>query len=454
MTVDEFDPNDGGGALLSDAVERREAAAFVHVGPLREPASRYCVAHSGVGVDAGPEFVSNSKPQSRPRLQSPSAPAPSTLVAVAFVRPAESRSAVESTGRWLVRTRAPTDDSSPHPASELATTLAERLGSATVLTPPSIPHDAALYLENAGLALASTTVLERARAKKTPSERQEIAAAQAAASAGIRRAATLLAAATVRGGELVDDDSPLTAERLRTAVDEAIVAAGAFPAGNTVVTLERGHASTTATDGETAFTPDDLIVIEAAPRSPSGHHGGLVRTFVVDSDGGRERRAHVGVCLLYTSLMARGRTFVVDSDGGRERRAHVGVTQSFRSARAMLTAATETVGAVEADLEAEVRAFGFEEADAVTTSVSGVGLEPTEFPRAVGDDIEPGHVVRLESAVRVADEAWLRIADLLAVGEVSERDGDAGEHSESTPTDWLSAPSRSLDPNAVREPNS
>ncbi|WP_323172050.1 M24 family metallopeptidase [Natrialba sp. PRR66] len=430
MTVDEFDPNDGSGALLSDAVERREAAAFVHVGALREPAIRYCVAHSGVGVKAEPEFVSDSKSQSKPRLQSPSAPEPSTLVAVAFVRPAESGSAAESADRWLVRTRAPTDDSSPHPASELATTLAERLGSATVLTPPSIPHDAALYLENAGLALASTAALEHARAKKTSADRQEIAAAQAAASAGIRRAATLLAAATVRDGELVADDSPLTANRLRTAVDEAIVAAGAFPAGNTVVSLERDHTSTTATDGETAFTSDDLIVIEAAPRGPSGYHGGLVRTFVVDSDGGRERRAHVGV------------------------------TQSFRSARAMLTAATEPVGAVEADLEAEVRAFGFEEADAVTTRVSGVGLEPTEFPRAVGDDIEPGHVVRLESAVHVADGAWLRIADLLAVGEVSEvaddadEHGEYSEHSESTPTDWLAAPSRSLDPNAVREPNS
>ncbi|ADB62128.1 hypothetical protein Htur_3264 [Haloterrigena turkmenica DSM 5511] len=376
---------------LAETLERRGAVAFVHVGFPRDPGLRYCQV-----------VLEERSDQSAAEREQP-------LTAVAFDG---------DTREWFTATAA---DASTHPARALASQLADRVAAGTVLTPARLPHDAALYLEEAGFEPASTDVLERARAAKTTAERERIAAAQTAAGAGIRRGAALLADATIEDGHLVADGDAVTPSRLRTAIDEGIVAAGAFPAGNTVVNPDSGHAPSSrdatvaagsvggADAADEPLRPAEPIVLETAPRGPGGYHGGLVRTLVVDGDGGRERRAHVGA------------------------------TQSFRSAAAMLTADSESVTAVEADLEAEVRAFGFEDPDAVATRVGGVGLEPRERPLAGGDEIEPGSVVRLESAVRVEGDRWLRIADLLVKGDEGER------------ATYLASPSRSLEPRALLE---
>ncbi|WP_440770754.1 M24 family metallopeptidase [Natronorubrum sp. DTA28] len=379
LSADGFESETVGSHLEStvrDTLERRDAGAFVHVGTRDDASIRYCrsALEGGSTVDraaAGPTF------------------------AIAF-----------DGDEWLVDS---SRDAATHPAKALATRLAERLESGTILTPARVPHDAALYLEQAGFDLASTDVLERARARKTDAERDRIADAQAAASAGIRRAASLLASAVIDDGRLLADGKPVTPSRLRTTVDEAIVSAGSFPAGNTVVNPDPGHTPSTPDTEHEPLRAGEPIVLETAPRGPDGYHAGLARTLVVDGDGGSERRAHVGA------------------------------TQSFRSAAAMLTADTESVTAVEADLEAEVRAFGFGEGDDVRTRAFGVGLEPCERPLEGGETVEPGSVVRLESAVRVGDGAWLRIADLLVKAEDGER------------ATYLEAPSRSLEPSAVLE---
>ena len=103
----------------------------------------------------------------------------------------------------------------------------------------------------------------------------------------------------------------------------------------------------------------------------------------------------------------------------------------------MLTAGTESVTAVEADLEAEVRSFGFGDGDAIETDVAGVGLEPRERPIEGGDDVGPGTVVRIDVAGQVGADTRIRIADVLAVDEDGER------------PDWLAAPSQSLEPAAL-----
>ncbi|MBZ6495558.1 M24 family metallopeptidase [Natrinema longum] len=358
--------------VFSRVLADRDATAVVHVGTARDPGLRYAC---------------------------PTPPTDRTAIAY-----------VGADDEWLVRSAG--DDASGHPARRLATALADRGLEGTVLTPPRVPHDAALYLEGAGVELASTDALERARATKTDGERAAIAAAQRAAAAGIRRAASLLADTTVVDGLLAvgggpsTDAEPVTPTRLRTAIDEAIVRAGAFPVGNTAVNPDsRGRSD----PEEEPLRPGEPIVLEAAPRGPTGYYGGLVRTLVVDGDGGRERRVHVGV------------------------------TQSFRSARSMLTAGPESVTAVAADLEAEVRSFGFGEDDAIETRVSGVGLEPRERPIDGGDDVGPGSVVRLDVAGQVGAESRVRIADVLAV------------HGEGERPDWLAAPSQSLEPTALLE---
>lgn len=349
---------------LVDELASRDAAAFVHVGTRGDPDVRYCPPVERRGDDAVGRAVH----------------------AVAFDPDRET---------WLSRS----SESTAHPAEALATALSDSGLAGTVLTPSRIPHDAALFLERAGFALASTDVLERARATKTKAERDRIAAAQRAAGAGIRAGAELLAEATVvdADGGLEVGGTELTTERLRIAIDEAIVTAGAFPAGNTRVESNEADGSLLA--GE----PIELAV---APREPGGYHGALVRTLVVEGEGGPERRAHVGV------------------------------THAFRSSEAMLTADAHSVTAVEADLEAEVRAFGVAGEENVETDVSGVGLEPHDPPVEGSEAVGPGSVVRLEAAGRV-DGARVRVADVLVVEE--------------TGVEWLAAPSRSLEPTALLE---
>ncbi|THE65081.1 peptidase M24 [Salinadaptatus halalkaliphilus] len=353
---------------LEAEIEARDAAAVAHVGTGREPTVRYLLSVADVPIeDDGP-----------------------SRYAVAY-----------DAAAWTVRS---SPQSGSHPAITLAESLPHR-ESATILTPADIPHDAALHLESAGFDLASTAVLERARTTKTTAERDRIERAQAAASAGIRRAASVLASATgsdgtlVTGGDNADERTErLTTTRLRRAIDEAIVAAGGFPDANTRIEF--------GTDDE-ACRPGEPIVVSVAPHDPEGYYGGLARTFVVEGEGGRDRRAHVGV------------------------------THAFRSSRAMLTADSESVTAVEADLEAEVRAFGFGEADDVATDVSGLGLEPREPPLAGGDVVGPENIVRLEAAARLEGERWVRVADVLAIDEGG--------------PEWLEAPSRALEPAALLE---
>lgn len=323
-------------AAIREELREREAGAFVAVGPGTAPAIGYCLPD-----------------------------APDHTLAIAF-----------NGEEWLEVTAA-----SSHPAERLAARLDERGTGDPLLTPRDVPHDAALYLEAAGFSVASSDVLSRARAEKTAGELERVESAQAAAMAGLERARSVLADATAVDGSLEVDGEALTAETVRRTIDEAVVAAGGFPAGNTAV--EAGER-----DDADPLPAGEPIVLTTAPHGPDGYHGGLVRTVVVDGDGGRERRAHVAA----------------DS--------------ALKSAATMLRAGDQSVEAVEGDLEAEVMAFGFEEG--IDGSVSGVGLEARERPGR-GDTITEGAVVRLEAAV--TDDAFgsVRLADLVAVDGAESR---------------------------------
>ena len=327
---------------IREELETREAGAVVVCGPETNPSIRYCPVDDSTG-----------------------------RLALAF----DGEAWLECSG-------------SGHPAETLATRLSEGDVAGPILTPRDVPHDAALYLEAAGFDLASSDVLSRARAEKTAGELECIESVQTAARAGLEQAASTLAAAD--GDELEVDGEPLTGDRLRRVVDETIVASGAFPAGNTIVDAGgRGL--------EEQLPTGEPIVVSVSPRGPEGYHGGLARTFVVDGEGGRERRAHVAV------------------------------SSALKSASTMLRAGEQSVEAVEGDLRAEVMSFGFEAG--IEADVSGVGLEPRERP-ARGDTVTEGAVVRLEAAVTDVAGGEVRLAELVAV--------DGAE------TRVLESPSRSL----------
>lgn len=238
----------------------------------------------------------------------------------------------------------------------------------TVLAPRTIPHDAALYLEETGVTLTSTDAHERAREAKSASARETLRAAQRAAEAGTNAAAERIANAS--GDPLADEEGRVTAERVRRAANAAIARAGADPAGNTVV------------DATGPLDPHATVPIRLAP-SVDGYHGLLARTFVPESDGGWERRATLACEYAVDAAMD-----VVD----------VGDT---------------TAAAAASEAAAELGSYGFPPT-AGSAAVHGVGLERREAPVSE-DTIEPDAVLAVSTELDADDTVW--IADVGVVTE-------------------------------------
>lgn len=287
------------------------------------------------------------------------------------------------------------DDARPV-GDRLAGLLADRVPGGTVLVPRQVPHDAAVYLERAGFDVASTAAVAEARTRKSESEQAALAAVQRAAVAGIDRASVVLAAATsgppdsgaTPGGRdaavLSWSGAPLTAGRLRRQVDAALGLAGVSDAAATVVE---------APGDEGPLRTATPVTVRVAPRGPHGYRGCCVRTFVVDGEGGWERRAHVAV------TAARREAERAAAPDTPVRRVHDAVT-------------------------AELAAYGFAvgpDADAGSGPTAdpetghGVGLaarEPPELDSSTG--LRAGSVFAVTPAVSSSD-GRVALADLLVV---------------------------------------
>lgn len=245
------------------------------------------------------------------------------------------------------------------------------LASGAVLAPRSLPHDAALYLENDGIDVSSTDAHERARAVKTDSEQAAIEDAQAAAGAGISAVAELLATAEQaddRDSTLTADGVPVTAERVRRTANEAMARAGATP--ETVV------------EASGALDAAKPISVRATP-TVDGYRGLLARTFVADSDGGWERRATLAC------------EYAIDA------------------ALDIVEPGETTVAEAEAEATAELGSYGFPP-EAGSADVHGLGLERREAP--TGDaTVEKGMVLAVTT--RLDDEGEVLLADVGVAGE-------------------------------------
>lgn len=358
-----------GGDAIDAAVSERDAVGFVAVSRGADPTSRYL---TGRAFDCDLVFV---RVDGETHLRVPSTVEPPSLP-VASVR---------------------VDDRPPGTAA--AAVLAEHGASeGTVLAPRTVPHDAALHLEAAGYDLASTPAVEAARAVKDDAERDAIEAAQRAATRGVGRAAAILSAATVEEGDGGDGDdngddeqsvlhwdgAPLSTERLRRQVNATLAAEGVDAAGATTV-----RAGTRGDGGEPVeLRPGEPIVVSVGPRGPTGYRGALARTFVVDPDGGWERRAHV-------ACDAARKVSLVEADPG------------------------DDAGFLGSELRAETAAFGFSMADEVTRDVGGgIGLAAREDPPLDGDrELVAGNVLRVRAAVTHPDHGRVELTDVLVVGD-------------------------------------
>ena len=287
-----------------------------------------------------------------------------------------------------VRTENQGEPAGVRAAAALADDAAE--GSSVVLTPASIPHDAALYLEAAGYELESTTAVDEARRRKNEAELACLRRVQAVTCRGMARAEAVLASAEPDGDDLLYEGEPLTTERLRREVDAEMASHGIRSAGNTVI-----GAGSTAADlhytGIDHVSPGETVLLDISPRGPHGYYGDLTRTFVVGSDGGWERRAFVAV------------------------------EQAHETALEHVEAGV-TAGTVHEEAAAELTAHGFriDSSDVgFTHGVGhGVGVSLHEGPSLRADTpLEPGNVVTIEPGVYDPEIGGVRIEDLVAVTE-------------------------------------
>ncbi|MFC7069817.1 M24 family metallopeptidase [Halobaculum lipolyticum] len=264
--------------------------------------------------------------------------------------------------------------------------------SGTVLVPQGIPHDAAVYLEDAGYAVASTDALARARERKTDAEIDRLRRVQRAAIRGIRRAEAVLAEATVDAetDEVRWNGGVLSTERLRRQVNETLAAHGVRDAGNTVV-----GAGSTAADlhytGTDVIRAGETVLLDVSPRGPDGYYGDVTRTFAVDPDGGWDRRAYLAV-------------------------------EAAREAALEEVAAGVPASTVHEEAAAELAAHGFrvddDEVGFTHSTGHGVGVSLHEGPSLTADrELAAGNVLTIEPGVYDPDEGGVRLEDLIVVTE-------------------------------------
>ncbi|MFC6615530.1 M24 family metallopeptidase [Halopenitus salinus] len=305
------------------------------------------------------------------------------------VSPVESRFRRGRATNPIDRSVRPVDTDDGAPVGErAAAAVTELVGSgADVVVPRTLPHDAAVYLKQAGHSIASTTAVREARTTKSDAEIDRLRTVQTAATAAMGDVAAIVAESTVASdasGSLCWREEPLSAERLRREADAALARAGVDPAGNTMVEGSQADRN--------VLRAGDPIVVSIAPRGPVGYHGALTRTFVVDGDGGWERRAHV-------AGETAGEMAVDAADPGVR------------------------VAVVSEEISAEVGAYGFDPAPGESGSgavavVHGVGLDRREPPSVDGEtELRAGTVLAVEAGVRDRENGSIRLRDLMVVRE-------------------------------------
>ncbi|MGM0605685.1 MAG: M24 family metallopeptidase [Halobacteriota archaeon] len=372
-------------SFLQAAIDAAGAVGFVHVGDRFDDDLRYVTRFDGPDRDYAFVFTPSPGPGGTATVCAPRG----------FVDRAE-RSFVSGHADVDALERTVRTDSIDDPAGVRAAEALAAAGveSGTVLVPRHVPHDAAVYLESAGYDLRSTAAIETARTVKRPDEIECLRRVQRAAGGGVRRAAAILHESDPTDGVLYWQADPLSVGRLRRAIDEALAAAGVNSMGNTTVAVGPSSADVRRSD---PIESGATVRVGVAPRGPAGYYGNLTRTFVVDGDGGWERRASVAV--------EAARRVVFDH-------LEPGVVAS----------------AVHDAAIAEVAAYGFPvgDVDANGDGVGGVqitqpaghgvGMSRREAPRFTADSELAAHtVLAIELGVSDPDHGGVTLGDVVAI---------------------------------------
>jgi Xaa-Pro aminopeptidase len=167
------------------------------------------------------------------------------------------------------------------------------LGLERALVPAEFPIELADHLRAVGIELVvDRERFDDRRRVKTSAELAGIRRAQRAAEAGMRAATALLRRAEVNGEGLIAGGEPLTSERVREAIKEAVARAGASP-GDELIVAHGAQSALGHEFGSGPIQPGEPVVVDLWPRDPeSACFADMTRTFVVGDPPAELRRYH------------------------------------------------------------------------------------------------------------------------------------------------------------------
>ena len=301
-------------------------------------------------------------------------------------------------GKSLLKNRAgKKSGTKPSPTEVIAAFLKKRGGSRP-LVPADFPLGLARELEVHGVRVTPAEgMFQPEREIKSPSEVLLLGKALRITEAGMARALEVLRSASVGPGNvLLWGGGKLTAERLRTEIEAAILRAGGIPGGNTIVACgeqacdphERGHGPLRA---------GKLLILDIFPRATNGYFGDMTRT-VVRGRATPEQRRLWETCLKGQELALRA--LRPGAVGGE---IHEAVTDFFREEGYP----TRRVGGKGGK---SPRWSGF-----VHGTGHGLGMDLHESPRFGAATLRAGNVFTIEPGLYIPGLGGVRHEDVALI---------------------------------------
>lgn len=276
---------------------------------------------------------------------------------------------------------------------DLIAYFAQRFGVKRIEVPADFPalHYASLHRAGYSLSIVEGSFFPR-RVKKTDAEARAIREGNAASAAGLRTAERVLRDATIDGNRLRYGGRVLTAEHLRTLIDQACLERGAL-AQHTIVACGR-QACDPHEAGHGPLRPNELIIVDVFPRvQKTGYHGDMTRTFLKGRPSEAQRAL---VAAVEAAQQAALSEIAAGVKGGK---VHAAVVRCFEG-RGFVT-------------ERRGEAFvGF-----IHSTGHGLGLEVHEAPRVSvnAGKLKVGHVITVEPGLYYPEIGGCRIEDVVRV---------------------------------------
>jgi Xaa-Pro aminopeptidase len=198
---------------------------------------------------------------------------------ISRARKQSSVDGILSLPEWQDRARRYSTNGKPGPA-EVIKALARHFKIRRFNVPEDFPAGLLLKLRELGVKVdVATGPFIPKRMVKTPAEVAAIREGNRLSSVGFRVAERMLKASTIRNGALMLDRKPLTSERLKFAIEVAILEQG----GVSQHTIIAGgdQACDPHCTGTGPLRANELIIFDIFPRvTANGYHGDMTRTYL------------------------------------------------------------------------------------------------------------------------------------------------------------------------------